>query len=206
MNSTTADREQKQAQSFEEIKPLVDLCKVGKLFEVQDWIKAGKPINPPHPERGNSPRSPLEVAIEKGFHSLIQVLLEGGAAYGRNGSCSAMSRALRVRRLDIVKLLVEHGYDPASVDMREVFETWDAEMMEYFIDRGANVEARNPLAYALCLRIQTALRVLKRDRERFPSFQRQADIARALPLQGRQHEVGVTDALGRGRSVFARVG
>jgi hypothetical protein len=88
-----------------------------------------------------------------------------------------LSRAHAARRFDIVRLLVEHGYDPASVDMREVFETWDADLMEYFIDRGANVEEGNPLAHALCNRIQTAFRVLKRDRHRFSSFQRQADIA-----------------------------
>jgi hypothetical protein len=172
-----ANREPKHAQNMEEIKPLVELCKAGKLFEVQDWIRAGKPVNPPDSGRGTGPRSPLEVAIEQGFHSLIQVLLESGAAFERVGRSTAMSRALKHRRFDIVKLLVEHGYDPASVDMREVFETWDGELMDYFIDRGANVEDRKPLADALCNRIQTALRIVKRDRERFPSFQRQADIA-----------------------------
>ncbi len=161
----------------EEVKPLVDLCRAGKLFEVQDWIKAGRPVNPPHTRRGNGPRSPLEVAIERGFHSLVRILLEGGASFDRRGCGSAMSRALRARRLDIVQLLVGHGYDPASVDMREVFETWDPEIMDYFIDRGANVEDGNPLAYALCNHVRTALRVLKRGQDRFQSFQRQADIA-----------------------------
>lgn len=177
LNTPLAGCEQRQAQSLEEIKPLVDLCKEGKLFEVQDWVKTGKPVNPPDSGRCNGPRSPLEVAIEKGFHSLIQVLLEAGASFEREGRSSAMSRALKQRRPDIVKLLVEHGYDPASVDMREVFATWDGELMEYFIDRGADVEEGKPLAHALCNRIQTALRVLKRDRHRFPSFQRQADVA-----------------------------
>jgi hypothetical protein len=49
--------------------------------------------------------------------------------------------------------------------------------MEYFIDRGADVETGDPLAWALCHRIQTALRVFKRYRDRFPGFQRQIDIA-----------------------------
>jgi hypothetical protein len=39
----------KRTETYQEIKPLVDLCKSGKLFEVQEW------------------------------HSLIKVLLEGGA-------------------------------------------------------------------------------------------------------------------------------
>jgi hypothetical protein len=32
MNTTPDDREQKQALSFEEIRPLVELCKAGRLF------------------------------------------------------------------------------------------------------------------------------------------------------------------------------
>ncbi len=30
-----------QAKSSDEIKPLIELCKAGKLFEVQEWIKSG---------------------------------------------------------------------------------------------------------------------------------------------------------------------
>jgi hypothetical protein len=168
----------KQARSLEEIRPLLELCKAGKLFEVQDWIVAGRPVNmPPHPGKGHIPRSPLELAIEQGFHSLVLILLQGGAAFRRTGRSLAMSRALQLHCFDIVQLLVEYGYDPASVPMTEVFATWDPAIMEYFIDRGADVETGDPLAWALCRRIRTALRVLKSYRDRCPSFQRQADIA-----------------------------
>ncbi len=71
----------KRAKTYDEIRPLIELCKGGKLFEVQAWIAAGKPVNPPEPlETGHRKRSPLEYAIDAGFHSLVQVLLEGGAA------------------------------------------------------------------------------------------------------------------------------
>jgi hypothetical protein len=69
----------KRTETYQEIKPLVDLCKSGKLFEVQEWIASGKPVNPPPSESGYRKKSPLEIAIELGFHSLIKVLLEGGA-------------------------------------------------------------------------------------------------------------------------------
>jgi hypothetical protein len=49
--------------------------------------------------------------------------------------------------------------------------------MEYFIDRGADVETGRPLAHALSTRIRTALRVLKRYRDRFASFPEQANVA-----------------------------
>jgi hypothetical protein len=37
----------KQAVNFDELVPLVDLCRAGKLFEVQAWIAESKPVNPP---------------------------------------------------------------------------------------------------------------------------------------------------------------
>jgi len=42
-------RSDKRANDYDEIKPLIDLCKAGRLFDVQDWITDGKPINPPPP-------------------------------------------------------------------------------------------------------------------------------------------------------------
>ena len=39
----------KRAEDYDEIKPLIDLCKTGRLFDVQAWIAEGKPINPPPP-------------------------------------------------------------------------------------------------------------------------------------------------------------
>src|SRR5262249_12872483 len=66
---------------------------------------------------------------------------------------------------------------PESIDMQKVFDTWEPKIMEYFIDRGADVETGNPLARALCWRIRTALGVFKKYRNRFSTFQEQANIA-----------------------------
>ena len=103
--------------------------------------------------------------------------MKTGAVFDLNDWNGTMQRALRANRFDIVKLLVEYGYDPKLIDMKTVFSTWKPEVMEYFIDRGADVETGNPMAYALCNRIQTALRLFKRYRDRFPTFQEQANIA-----------------------------
>ena len=35
------------AETFDDLIPLVDLCKAGKPFEVRAWIDAGNPVNPP---------------------------------------------------------------------------------------------------------------------------------------------------------------
>lgn len=168
----------KRTADYEGIKPLIELCKAGKLFEVQAWVSAGKPVNPPPPPpKGRRGKTPLEIAIEHGFHSLVEVLLKAGAVQEPIGYDSPMNRALGMRRMDIVTLLVEHGFDPRSVNMRHVFETWDPTIMEYFIERGADVEDGNPFAYAFCQRIRTAFRVFKQYRDRFPSLREQANRA-----------------------------
>ena len=167
----------KRAETYDEIKPLTALCKAGRLFEVQKWIAAGKPVNPPlSPGSRHRRKSPLEVSMDCGFHSLVQQLLEGGAAI-EEPRYSPLEHALLKRRLDLVELLVDHGADIHSVSMESVFDTWLPEIMEYFIERGADVETGQPMAGALCSRIRTALGVFKRYKDRFPSFQEQANVA-----------------------------
>jgi hypothetical protein len=164
----------KSAKDYEEIKPLVDLCKAGNLFEVQAWIAAGKPVNLPIlREKGIRRKSPLQYAVDKGIHSLVQILLDGGAVID-NGYYNALAQAVNDNRLDLIKLLVEHGADINSVG---VFDSWDPAIMEYFIERGADVETSDPLAEALCSKMRTALGIFRRYKNRFASFQEQINIA-----------------------------
>ncbi len=166
-----------QATTYEEIMPLIELCKAGRLFEVQEWISAGKPVNlPPPVHKKAGKKSPLQIAIDTGFHSLVQVLLQGGAAI-EEPRYSALAHALEKRRLDLVELLVKHGADIHSVTMEGVFDTWNNEIVEFFIKEGADLETGNPLAWALCSRIRTTLAIFKRYQDRFPSFREQVNIA-----------------------------
>ncbi|MFH1933296.1 MAG: hypothetical protein ABIN18_17105 [Pseudomonadota bacterium] len=166
----------KCTETYEEIKSLIDLCKAGKLFEVQKWIASGKPVNPPPSVSGYKRKSPLEVAIDLGFHSLVKVLLKGGAEINEPRYWP-LDDALYKRRLDLVKLLVDHGADIHSITMASVFDTWQPDIMKWFIEQGGDIETDNPLAYALCNRIRTALGIFKSYKDRFPSFQKQANIA-----------------------------
>jgi hypothetical protein len=165
------------ANSYEEIKPLVELCKAGRLFDAQEWIAAAKPVNlPVEREKKARRKSPLKIAMEKGFHSLVQVLVEGGARIDEEGY-SALNHAISERRLDLIELLVENGADIHSVSMDTIFDCWQPEIIEFFISRGADVETGYPLANALIWKIRTALGLFKRYRGRFPSFQEQINIA-----------------------------
>jgi len=71
-------------------------------------------------------------------------LLEGGANVQGTGGFCPMWVALEKRRFDIIQLLVEFGFDPKTVDMFAVFHSWDPEIMEYFIDAGADIENEMP--------------------------------------------------------------
>ncbi len=166
----------KRTETYEKIKPLIDLCKAGKLFGVQEWIASGRPVNPPQSVSGYRRKSPLEIAMDLGFHSLVKVLLDGGADINEPRYWP-LDEALYKRRLDLVKLLVEHGADIHSVSMTTVFESWQPDIMKWFIEQGVDVETDNPLAYAFCERIRTALGIFKIYKDCFSSFQEQVNIA-----------------------------
>jgi ankyrin repeat protein len=167
----------KRAKSYDEIKPLISMCRQGRLFDVQQWIEEGKPIDSPLPELKRArKKGPLEIAIEAGFHSLAQIFLEAGAIIIED-RYNPLEHALRKKRIDIIDLLVKHGADIHSVKMSDVFETWDPEIMRYFIDRGADVETGEPMAGALIDRIRTSLGIYKQYADKFSSFPDQLNMA-----------------------------
>ena len=171
------DVDTKRAKTCDEIEPLVKLCRLGKVFEIQEWISAGNPVNPPKDlDRRVKKRFPLYLAFESGFHSLVKVLLDGGTSLEEPGYLP-LQHALSKRRLDLVELLVAHGADVHSVSMRTVFQFWDPGIVDFFIANGADVDRDNPLAYALCSKIRPTLGLFKRYEDRFPGFQEQANIA-----------------------------
>lgn len=168
----------RRAENYDDIRPLIDFCKDGRVLEALQWVKDGKPLDPPPtPPKCARKRSPLQYAIDSGCHSMVQVLLEGGAEVEQNNRYDALLDAVRCARFDFIKMLVEHGADVKRVDMREVFYTWDPEIIDYFIEQGADVETDSPLAYALSRGVRTALGVYKRFHERVPDFKRQLDHA-----------------------------
>jgi hypothetical protein len=86
-------------------------------------------------------------------------------------------KALEMRRLDIIELLVEHACDPRMVDMMDVFRSWDPKIIEFFISRSGNVVEDQPFAQAFCERIRAALRPYKDLLSRMPELQEQANVA-----------------------------
>ena len=168
----------------EEMAPFLELCWAGKLFEVQEMIRQGSPVNPPLfiPKK---PRinGPLECAMHLGFYSLVQVLLEAGANViepSTNDPIAfrAIYHAVEDRRMDLIELLVKYGADVRDVQWETILHTWRSDIIHYCIEHGADLEDDdNPIAYALQRKIRPALGIYKTYEHQIPDLKRQINIA-----------------------------
>jgi hypothetical protein len=130
----------------EELESLRKLVRQGKLFAVQDWLAARKPILYP-PE---SPRwSILEIAANTGFHSMAEVFVK--AWPDRAALNRALHRALSKGRGAIARLLVEHGAEISHEDLSDVARCYDKDVMQFFLDRIPDPCEGNALGEAIAV-------------------------------------------------------
>lgn len=154
-----------------DIKEFRTLIKTGKLFAAQQWIAAGKRISAPEIYW----ETPLQLAVETGFHSMIELFLKLGAE--RDELNDALNYATGVGNFEIIQLLVDYGADIHSVDFEVVCQTGHPLIIRYSIDRGIDAETGFPFARALCYPKHRYLGVYMRYRKKFPSFKRQLNLA-----------------------------
>lgn len=95
--------ERSETLSIAEAKELLRLCKVGRLFEVQNWISFGNSLSVPAELR----TSLLRVALDSGFYSLLELLVRN--EHSQELKDQGLRYALSHKRLDRVELLVSHG-------------------------------------------------------------------------------------------------
>src|SRR4051812_31291324 len=105
--------------SPEDGKALVNLCRAGKLYAVEKWIAAGKAIRTPPQIK----KTPLQVAMELGFHSLVELLIRDEERIEVKNE--ALANAVERKRLDVVELLVSYGAEIRSVPLSDVLLTWE---------------------------------------------------------------------------------
>jgi len=163
---------------FSAVEPLLKLCASGKLYEVETWIADGHPLQFPPPEDRKLQRrsTALQIAVERGFHSLAALLLANG--YDPNGDYyECLSPAVRAKDHDMVDLLLRFGANPHDVDFCTVLETYDRAMMDRFVEAGVDPCQDNAVARGLESRGHPILGFVKQYRDRFPALQRQIDIA-----------------------------
>ena len=137
----------------EESKELLALCRSGRLYEVEDWIRAGRSLQIADGVRG----TPLQVAVQKGFGSLIELLARNESQVKVKNK--ALYWAVERRRMDLVELLIKNGAEAASVPFVEVLRTWDPKIIRFFLGHEADLIRDQPFAHALADEVRTALRI-----------------------------------------------
>jgi ankyrin repeat protein len=159
----------------EEAKGLLHLCRTGRLYEIEKWIASGLSIHTPPEIR----RTPLHIAIDSGFHSLVELLARHESR--QEAKNQALSHAVSEKRLDFVELLVAHGAQASSIPLADVLLNWEPAMIRFFLENGADVVAGAPFAVAFREKIRTALRPFVEYKRTHPELatqlQEQADRA-----------------------------
>ena len=120
------------------------------MYEVEEWIKAGRPlqlqvgVRP----RGRRAATALEIGLETGQYSLVFLLLSNGYNLDLEPR-SPFNVALEVRRWDLVDLLWTWGADPKAVDPYVLFDTYNSALFERFYAAGSDLATDHELADAL---------------------------------------------------------
>jgi len=161
--------------TIDESKTFLAFCRSGRLYDVDRWITAGKSIVT-HP---SIKRTPLLTAIDTGFHSLVELLARNESRQEQKDR--ALREAVESRRLDMIEMLVENGARIQAVPLGDVLLTWDRQVMQFFLDRGADPVTGNPFLIAFHNKVQRALRPFVDYKKAHPelaeSLQAQADRA-----------------------------
>lgn len=165
-----------QELSIEDAKHLLALCAGGRLYAIEEWVQAGRSLQVPRELK----RTPLDVAISTGFHSLIELLLR--YAPSRDAKNEALHQAVQRRRPELIELTVAYGAEIASVPFVDVLGTADKQIIAMFLDKGADPIGDFPFAHAFHeLRAKTTLGTYLDCKRQHPELasklQEQADMA-----------------------------
>ena len=137
-------------------KELIGLCRAGRLYEIERWIANGKSLDISEAIQRGRARSLLEIAVEAGFHSLIELIAKHETS--QSAKDAALGDAVSSRRQDLVELLLANGADIKAVRLADVLLTWEPKLISFFIDHGADPLEGRPFAEAFGARVRTALR------------------------------------------------
>ena len=159
----------------EEAEQLLRLCREGRLFELQAWAAAGKSLSVPTHYR----QTPMRVALNTGFHSLIEFLLRHEEDQSEKDD--VLRQACWSGQHSVMQLALNHGASICGVSFQSVIETWDRGVAQLFLDHGADPVTNAPFARAFKARVKAALGIFldcKRARPYLANaLQLQADMA-----------------------------
>ncbi len=168
------------AASLDQIEGLHQLCRQGRLYEVEDWIKAGRPLQLQTGAPGRRAETALQIALKTGQRSLLLLLLCNGYRLNLEPVCPlTLVLDAGAKRWDLIDVLRAWGADPRRVSAYTVFETYDMALFERFHAAGVDFLAHHALADFLAS--HTSNKPLfgwaKRHRESNPRIQVELNMA-----------------------------
>jgi hypothetical protein len=177
--------------STDQARVLVSLCRTGKLYEIADWILAGKSLDISTATKRGRQKSLIEVTVETGFHSLVELIAKH--CTNRLAKNIALHKAVESRRLDLIEVLLENGADIRSIPLADALLTWDPKLIRFFLDHGADPLEGRPFAEAFGAKVRTVLRPFLEYKRTHPEIaaplQEQLDCAIRFLRSGR-FEIG----------------
>lgn len=134
-----------------ELLDLLRLCREGRVYEVEAWIKSGRPlqaIDYRHGKQSHRLASPLRVAIETEQFDLARLLLCNGFLPDLEKE-SLLEPIVHARAKEYLALLLAWGADPTRVSPLTVLDTYDVNLMESFWGYGVDLTKDHALALRL---------------------------------------------------------
>lgn len=126
----------------DELRELVQLCAAGRVYDVERWIREGRPIQALSYKRPGraSVVSPLHAAVRRKHRDLVLLLLCNGYQLDLEAKAwrSVLDEALSIRAFDIVDLLLKWGADPTAVEAYSVVDTYKSDLIDRFWRVGAD--------------------------------------------------------------------
>lgn len=170
----------KVAESVHELEELHRFCREGRLYDVEGWIKAGRPLQlgTEARPRGRRVATALEIALETGQHALALLLLCNGYRLDLEPR-SPFDVTLKARRWDLVDMLFDWGADPAEVDLYTLFGTYNRGLFGRFHAAGVDLTRGHELGAALAYHSSNKplFGFAKGHRESDPRIQMELNIA-----------------------------
>jgi len=189
-----------------DLAELLELCRSGRLYDVERWIQAGRPLQlaAGTPERRRQDTA-LAIALDRQDQALTLLLLANGydlTLEPRN----PLDTALSMRRQDLLDLFLAWGADPRAVCVDTLLATYDSGLFERFRELGLDLTKDHAIAHALGEHTSNKplFGFVKRHRTSDPRMRRALDIALAHHA-GEGHEKGVMLCLWAGADAHARV-
>ena len=173
--------------SEEDGKQLLDLCRTGKLYAVEKWIADGRSLRALAGRQKK--KSPLDIVVEAGFHSLVELLSRNEPDQAVKNK--ALAGAVEKKRIDLVEALVAQGAEIRSVPLIDVLMTWEPQLIRHFLGNGADTINGFPFAVAFAERIRTALRPFVEYRQSHPELdsQLQQQVDQALRYIAKENDL-----------------